>query len=282
MEGEMADRPLSLRPDADLEAALRDLGGAIAWPDAERPLDGGRDIAGAVRARIEAPRPSRTGGWTWRPARRALVLAVVLLLALAAVAVGTGVGVPGLRLIFGAPPTSVSPPPSLEPSRSPAVIPGATMDLGTLVDLSELDDAVGYHVAWPDDPDLGAPDAAWVDPRKGDQVSLVWTSRPDLPETLEPGVGLVLTTFRADVMEGAIQKVITGATSATPVAVGTRRGYWITGDPHFLFYVGDNGRVEDPRRWVGDALIWSDGRTSHRLESSLGRAATIALAEAMP
>lgn len=36
--------------------------------------------------------------------------------------------------------------------------------------------------------------------------------------------------------------------------------------------------IDDRRQWVGDALIWSDGTTTYRLETALGRAAALDLA----
>src|SRR5262249_3922238 len=144
----MADQPIPFRTDAELEAALRELGGAIDWPSAS-PGDAGAgpDLAAVVRSRIEAgeaPRPSRLrDAWSsWRPVRRVLVVAVVALLALAilaAIAGAAGLGLPGLRISLGPPP--VSPPPTLAPSpvRSPAGVPGAGMHLGEQVALSDLD-----------------------------------------------------------------------------------------------------------------------------------------------
>ena len=63
--------------------------------------------------------------------------------------------------------------------------------------------------------------------------------------------------------------------------MGGQLGYWITGEPHQFFYEGPNGFVEDPRRWVGDVLLWADGPITYRLETSLGRDATIAIAETL-
>ena len=62
----------------------------------------------------------------------------------------------------------------------------------------------------------------------------------------------------------------------------TDRAFWLSGDPHFLFYEGPNGDVHDPRRWVGDALLWARGAITYRLETSLGEAEAIRLAESMP
>lgn len=282
----MADQPRLLRSDAALEEALRGLAGAIDWPSPGPAPAGGPDLAAVVRARIEAAGSARVPGptpsrWSWRPARRALVVAVIVLLAVAALAGAASLGLPGLRLILGPPP--VSPPPSLEPSRSPAAgAPGSRMGLGTRVALADLDAQAGFDVTWPADPSLGPPDAAYVDRSKGGQVALVWAARPGLPETLEPGVGLVLTSFQGGLTEGFFSKAIGLDTTVRLVLVDDERAYWLSGEPHFLFYEGPDGRVEDARRWVGDALLWADGPVTHRLETSLGSDRAIELAESMP
>lgn len=290
----MADAPLHRRPELELEAALRGLSGSIAWPPAA-PAAGGPDLAAVVRARIEAEgarRPVKRSDeqpswrrWTLRPARRALVVAVIVLLALAALVGAAGLGLPGLRLFFGEPP--VSPPPSRSPSLSPTRstapgLPGAALGLGERVDLAELDARAGFPVTWPADPAVGPPDAAYVDELKGGQVSLVWASGGGLPGTLEPGVGMILTEFRGTVDQGYFTKVLGSDTTVELALVDGRRAFWLSGDPHFFFYEGPDGVVEDPRRWVGDALLWAHGIVTYRLEASLGRDATIDLAESMP
>jgi hypothetical protein len=287
----MADRPLDLLSDADLEAALRGLTDGIAWPES-RPVSGdGPDLAATVRARIDAAQPGgaaapRTIGTprarlNWRPARRALVAAVIILLALAVLAGAAGLGLPGLRLILG--PAPVSPPPSLEPSRSPAAgVPGATMGLGRQVSLADLDARAGFAVTWPADPAIGPPDAAYVDPTKGGQVALVWRSREGLPDTLEPGVGLVLTEFRGAVDDGFFSKALGSGTRVQPATVHGQRAFWLSGDPHFLFYQGPDGSIHESRDWIGDALLWARGPITYRLETSLGQDAATRLAESMP
>jgi hypothetical protein len=288
----MTDLRLAQLPDGDLEAALRGLEPAVDWPSADRG-PGQPDLAAAVRARIEAgampgvvahdraPADGRGGSRrTWRPARRALVLALIALMALAAVAAAIGLGLPGLRIIFGGAP--VSPPPSVEPSRSPAPgAPGSAMGLGERVELADLDARAGFHVRWPGDPSVGPPDAAYIDERKGGQVSLVWAATPDLPATLEPGVGLLISQFRGETDEGFFTKAVNGSTTLEPVSVGGEDGFWLSGDVHVYFWTGPDGFVDDPRRWVGDTLLWSDGTITFRLETSLGRDAAIRLAETL-
>jgi hypothetical protein len=286
----MAEQPLHRRSDADLEAALRVLGEAIAWPAAGPTAGEGPDVATVVRQRIEsslgtlAPARSR---WAWRPARRALVVAVIVLLALAAIAGAATLGLPGVRLILG--PAPVSPPPSVEPSGSPSsaspgasAVPGAALGLGQPVALADLDARAGFDIVWPADPAIGPPDAAYIDRTKGDQVALVWATRPDLPATLEPGVGLVLTQFLGVVENGFFTKSIGSGTTVRLVLVDGRQAYWLSGDPHFLFYEGPTGTVYDERRWVGDTLLWSVGPITYRLETSLGQDAAIRIAESMP
>jgi hypothetical protein len=136
-------------------------------------------------------------------------------------------------------------------------------------------------VRWPSDPSIGPPDAAYVDQFTGGQVTLVWAARPDLPATLEPGVGLLLSEFRGQVEEGFFTKAIDAGTSVERLAVGDGRGYWLTGDLHFIFWKGSNGFVDDSRRWVGDVLLWADGDITYRLETSLGRDSAVDIAESM-
>jgi hypothetical protein len=210
-----------------------------------------------------------------------LVAAVLILLALAALAGAAGLGLPGLRLILG--PAPVSPPPSLTPSASPAAgAPGSALGLGEQVPLEDLDARAGFDVEWPLDPALGPPDAAYIDRTLGGQVALVWGSRDALPGTLEPGVGLIVTAFRGTADGGFYSKAIGSGTTVESMPVDGARGYWLTGDPHFLFYQGPDGLVHDPRRWVGNALLWTRGAITYRLETSLDQAVAIRLAETMP
>ena len=292
----MADQQLQSLADLRLIEAVRRIEPEIAWP-AVTPIEGGPDLARAVRARIddmpaaleEAPVLVRLGR-LWRrvsilrPARRALLLAIAVLIAVAALAGAAGLGLPGLRILLGG--GSVIPPPSLEPSRSPSPGgPGTGLHLGdpiTLSDGAALDARAGFHVRVPTDPVAGPPDAGYVDDTKGGQVSLVWATRSDLPATLEPGVGLLMTEFLGSVDSAFFSKIAGPDTTVESVLVNGRAGYWLSGAPHFFFYTGPSGVVQDERRWVGDALLWSDGPVTYRLESALGRDATIRMAESLP
>ena len=306
--------PLHRQSDEAIEGVLRLLGDQIAWPVAEAS-EGGPDIASVVAARLAEARPASADAarsdrpawrrWTWSPARRALVVAIIALLAFAAIVGAGGFGLPGLRILFGGPsasPTVPSGSPFASPSAghspsgagvSPTPVatavrsavpgpPGTGLGLGTEVALADLDAQAGFHVRLPKDQTVGAPDAAWLDPALSDQVALVWAASERLPATTEPGVGLILTQFRGTVDDGWFTKILGPDTTVELVQVGDLRGYWITGQPHQFFYEGPNGFVDETRRMVGDVLLWADGPITYRLETSLGRDAAIAIAESMP
>lgn len=282
--------------DAALEGALRSLATAIDWPTATRAapsgVAAGTDIAMRVRVRLADPsrRPIARPWWrpAWRPVRRSVVLALAALLALAVVAGAVGLGLPGLRFIFGDGPTPPTAAPSVRPGTSPTstptppTVPGSAMGLGELVAPARVQGLTGIPVRLPADPRLGEPDSVWVDASKGNQVAYVWASSAALPETNERGVGLVLMRFDGTTDPGFYEKMIGSGTHLEMVDVSGHDGYWIEGDPHFFYYVRDGQRfVEENRRWVGDALVWSDGTTTFRIESGLGRDATIAIAESI-
>ena len=289
----MTARRLHQLPDAELESALRDLAPSIAWPSAGGVPDG-PDLTAAVRARIEMmPAPQARRGtlgplprglvWQWRATRRALILALVALLALAALAGAIGLGLPGLRLILGEAPGSPAPRPSATRQASPSTPAalGASMGLGEPLDPTDpagLDARAGFDVALPADPAVGPPEAAYIDEGRAGQVTLLWPAGPELPATSEPSVALLLSEFEGAVNEGFFVKAISGGTVVDRVRVDGNPGYWISGEPHALFWDGPNGPAVDARRWVGDVLIWSDGRITYRLESALGRDKAIRIA----
>jgi hypothetical protein len=279
----MTDRPIRQSGDLDdarLEAALRDLADAIDWPSATPA--GAPDVAMRVRGRlVERPVRRRQFGWSTMPWRRALLLALVALLAVAALAGAVGLGLPGLRLILAGP--SASPPPSVAPDRTAPPGPvGSALGLGDPLRLEDVSALTGIAPRLPTDPAIGPPDAVYVDNARNDQLALVWAASEALPTTREPGVGLVLMQFDGAAVNGFHQKLIGPGVTVEPISIAGQDGFWISGPAHFFYYVRDDGTViEDDRRWVDDALIWSDGTTTYRLESALGRDKAIELAESL-
>ena len=286
---------LATMPDEELGGALRQLATSIDFPT--RPTEpGSPDLAARIRRRIELNplRPSlwrRLGlgvgaGTRARPIRRGLVLALVALLILAAVAGAVGFGLPGLRIIFGEPPSPQPTAGGTLPSQTAASRTTPSATLAPLGGSLALGDAVsfaqrqaGFDVVLPTDPDLGQPDASYLN---GQRVGLIWATRPGLPGTLSPGVGLVISEFRGAVDERYFEKVLGPDTTLTRVTVGGSPGYWISGAPHFFFYIDPNGQaINDDHPTVGDVLLWTKGDVTYRLETSLGMAAAIRLAESL-
>ena len=288
-------QPLHAISDETLGGALREMGSWVAFPSADG--DGGRpDMAALARARIVALdiRPSGGGTRRWfglglRPMRRGLVLAVAALLVLAAIAGAIGLGLPGLRIIFGdipsqppiasaTPSASGSGSASPSPSASPGPL-GSGLGLGVVLPLADAEARAGFDLILPPDPAIGPPDVAWV---TGRRVNLVWASDPALPATDSTGVGLLISEFQGHIDAGLYQKLIDSGTTLTRVTVNGSQGYWISGGPHFFYYVDPKGNfVEDTHRQVGDTLIWSTGEETYRLESALGMDAAIQLAESL-
>jgi hypothetical protein len=288
---------LATMPDEELAGALRQLATSIDFPTG--PTEpGSPDLAARIRRRIELNplQPSlwrRLGlglgaGTRARPVRRGLVLALVALLILAAVAGAVGLGLPGLRIIFGEPPSPQPTAGGTLPSQTAAsgTTPSATLAplggslaLGDAVSFADAQRQAGFDVVLPTDPDLGQPDASYLN---GQRVGLIWATRPGLPGTLSPGVGLVISEFRGAVDERYFEKVLGPDTTLTRVTVGGSPGYWISGAPHFFFYIDPNGQaINDDHPTVGDVLLWTKGDVTYRLETSLGMAAAIRLAESL-
>ena len=297
----MAESRLTLAslPDDGLADALRQLAASVDFPAAGATQPGSPDLATRARQRIEQnpARPSiwqRLGlgaaaGTRARPMRRGLILAIAALLILAAVAGAVGLGLPGLRIIFGEgpspqPSSAGSPVPSLPASSGPVTSPtlaplAGSLALGDAVSFADAKRLAGFDVVLPTRPDLGPPDATYLN---GQRVGLVWASRPGLPETESPGVGLVISEFLGTVDPGFFEKILGPDTTLTKVTVGGSPGYWISGAPHFFIYIDPQGRaVTDDHPTVGDVLLWTKGDVTYRLETSLGMAAAIRLAESL-
>ncbi len=227
-------------------AALSDLGRRLDLPASVDP-------AAAAIDRIRAAGP------VGRRHRPLLLAAAAVLVALALVAALPGPRAALARLV-GIGGVEISPVERIEDGLSPALDLGAPLAVDDA--LVRLGDAVGA------DPRLGPPDAAFAG-RPAGGVSLVWAPGPGLPAIEGTDAGLVLTAFPSSGPPVA-EKLRAAGTEVHPVTVRDRPGYWITGDPHVLAYVGPDGEDESARL-AGNTMLWSDGRTTYRLESALER-----------
>lgn len=294
----MADR-IDRFGDAELEAALRDLGEALAIPAVA--IAGGLDPAARARVRISedtAVAAVRRRRWSWlaptrgRRVGRGVALGLVAVVALAAVAGAIGLGLPGIRIVtaptaspiataVGSPGHSTTPRATDSPTPTPrptiADPLGSNLGLGDQIAIADAPNAVDIPVVLPTAPGVGAPATAWL---LDGRLTFVWRTSSTLPPTPEVGVGLLLSEFRGSLDPGYFQKIVGQGTTMTTVRIDGVTGYWISGAPHEIVYVNALGDpVFDSRRSVGDTLLWAGGDVTYRLESGLGRDATIALAE---
>lgn len=243
------------RPDAGLvEPALAELARAIEFPPTPA-------LRAAVAERLVAP-PRR--GW-FAPLPRALVLALVGLLLLATAAAALVLAVPGLRLTLV---------PELPSASVPTDPLGTRLALGAAVPVDDV-----AHLA---PAALGPPAEAYV---IGDRaiVSLVYATTDELPALDGTDVGLLVQAIDGALEREQVSKLaVEVGASVTDVSVGGARGYWIAGPPHLLRYLGPDGEERaEATRLVGDTLVWERGGTLYRIESGLGPAETLRIAESI-
>lgn len=266
--------------DTRVVALLSEAGAAAAWPATP-------DLRAAVVARVAVPttpdlRPgvvARIGGGPaaraavpapGRPLRltrlvRPVALAAVLLLVLAGLAAGLGFGLPGFELE--------------RVERTPAA--GTGLDLGSPI---PLDDALALgrpDVRLP--AALPRPDTAWV-LGAGDRsiVTLAWRAADGEDALAGSDLSLTLTTVAGGIEEPLVRKLLGPGTAIEPVAVNGARGWWITGAPHEILVLDPTGGVRPLRAAVaGDTLVFARDGTLYRLESALGRDATLEIARSL-
>jgi hypothetical protein len=268
--------------DAELEAALRSLGGRVVYPPTP-------DLAESARARLAqaaalmSPRGRVVALW---PRVLAAVLVAALLVAGAALAmspaareaVAQRLGLRGVAITH----VGELPTPTVEPTRtatSTPAPPGAALNLGTLSALADARARVSFGLLVPSA--LGDPDAAYfVNPR---EVSLVYAPRATLPRAPQSAsVGLLLTEFHATLDETLFQKGIPPNARLEEVRVGASRGFFISGAPHSFFYRDASGTVrQDRSRLAGNTLLWEQNGLTLRLESALDRDESIRIAESL-
>ena len=262
---------------------------------------GEAELADRVVARLDAPRPL-----VQRPAlRRALALAAAAVLVVAVVLVASprarravadllGIGGVAIDAETSGPATTLpdsAPAATLPAASAPAAtVPAASAPVatfpaalgGTAAGLAES--ALRLGIPPPVPTALGPPAAVtFGPPPPGGELALVWPPSASLPPTAIPGVGALLSVFRAEVDEAFVQKTLTPGTTYERVLVKGAPAIWLAGSPHLFLYRGPDGAVErQTLRLAGNTLIWTDGPFTYRLESALDRDQAIAVAETVP
>jgi hypothetical protein len=251
--------------DADLAAQLRALGRAIDWPD--------QNLVPAVRAAVaSAPRPRRVSGLALRPA---IITAAVAAVAAVVVVAGTEQGrelvddwlrVPGVDVTIDETP--------------PTPLVGDPLPAADEVTLAAARSAVDFSVAVP--AELGAPDRVYVDQTfPGGVVTQVWAPSDSLPEIASSDVGAMLSTFTASIDRTAFTKVMESLEDVEAVEINGARGIWFGGEPHVVVRDAAGNPRSVTARLSGHTLVWERDGLTYRLETSLGRRATVAIAESL-
>ena len=251
---------------AALEDALVRVGGAIDWP-------AGVGVRSAVTARIIEGLPRRRAPVLFRPRIATAVLAGATLVLSGFLAFSPGardavadfLGVRGIQIQYR----------ETLPEMSSV---GRDLSLGAATTLERAESEAGFDVLLPDEAEYGTPDAVYVrEGTSGPEVSLVYEASPGLPASGETGVGLLVLQLRADIYDPTYEKSLGFGANVQRVRVHDETGYWISGDVHVLTRIGDELH-QDAARLAGNTLVWEQGDVTMRLESALGKRASLRIA----
>ena len=212
------------------EHELRSLAEFVELPDE-------RELAPAVRARLRG-RPGR---------RRAALVVVAAVVAAVAVAFAVPPARSAILRFFHLQGASIEYVDRLPDVRT------APLDLGTPIAPAAAGRIAGFRPLGSDL--LGPPDAVTWD------GGLLWYRYGR--------TRLLVAQFRARERIDLLKKVVEAGTTITPVTLGGRPGYFISGGKHFL-YLAPGGVVRDePVRLGRQVLLWQHGPLTLRLEGDL-------------
>ena len=243
----MTRRPLT---DAELEAALRDIGAHLRAPASTQ-------LAQRVRARIVVTRPE--------PARRPWLFAFAPA-ALTLLVIGAGVTAAEVIRVRGVDVFRV--PAVSAPARQP-------LDLGERSSL----DAVRAVALVSSDPAFARPDEVYARrSAAGEQVYFAYYPRAGLPAG-PTGYGALVGQFAASLDVSLIGKGVGPGTTVENVTVGGEPGIWIEGESHFFFYRDARGDIhQETLRLAGNTLLWEHKGKLVRLEAQVSRSRALEIA----
>jgi hypothetical protein len=256
--------------DVELEGALRDLGARYPYPPTPH-------LAAAVRGRIAArPLAPVRRLPLWRdPPRLAIAAVVVLVLAGAAALINptTRDAIAHFFHVRGVIVARVSPGPSISPA--------TPLNLGRATTLADAQSAVSFTIAVP--PALGTPDAVYVDSSvPGGEVALAYTPRAGIPVVKQTGLGVLVTEFRGDLIPNFLTKEVGPGGTLEETSVKGDPGWWIAGEPHWIFVTIRGTEQQEPLRMAANTLIWEHGGITYRIESGLSKADAFKIAAGLP
>lgn len=266
----MSERSDPFTIDEELEQRLRDLSGAVHFP--ETP-----DFAAMFQRDIVAkpvPISSR------RPVARIILAAAVALLILGATlalipgarhAVADWLDIPGLRLTVGddAP---IALPATPETSLAARYGPAVSLELAAAV--------VNFPLLLPAHPSVTGTPAIYFAQEANPVVLIAYPPGDALPEAAQSGVGLLLVEFRAgsDTVWG--MKQAGTANDISVVRIAGVEALWI-GGVHTLMIAPSAPGGTPVSHQSANVLAWNVGGVTYRLEADLPIETMIAIAESL-
>lgn len=257
--------------DMELERALRELGPRYPYPLTP-------NLALTVRRRIVAqPAAPMRRPALWRdPWRFALAAAVVLVLVGAAVLVNPTTR-DAIAHFFHVRGVIVN----REVSPLPSLSPVTPLNLGRRTTMAEAQSAVSFTIAVPSA--LGAPDGVYIDTEvPGGEVALAYTPRAGIPLVKQTGLGVLVTEFRGDLLPNFLTKDVGPSGTLEETSVNGDPGWWIAGEPHWVFVHVGGGDQQVSLRLAANTLIWEHGGVTYRIESGLSKRDAFRIAAGLP
>jgi hypothetical protein len=224
------------------------------------------DLVPRIAGRLGRPRTAAR----WR-LRLAFAVATLLLLLAAGVVAAGALGIGPLRIFL-----SDESLPSVTVPDTPL---GMRLSLGERISPEDAAAMAGRPVLVP--AETGGPDEAYLS--ELGILTLLWAPDGELPSIGTSRIGLLLMAIPGDLDPDLVSKVVVESSATLqPVSVAGSDGYWISGAPHVLRYFRPNGADGAvASRLVGEALVWERDGAVYRIESALGRDASVALAESL-
>ena len=127
---------------------------------------------------------------------------------------------------------------------------------------------------------LGPPQhVAVTHPPDAGQITLTYDPNTLLPESPIPGIGAIVSAFKANLEGGFFQKAVQPGTTLELVQVGEVTGFWLAGTPHSYAYVsGDGGFEPDTLRLATNTLIWEVDGVTYRIEADVEKDTALRIA----
>ncbi len=252
-----------------LERSLDLLREAIDWP-ATPPL------AGRITARITIPAPAPR---VWFQSRWALAAGVVLLAIGALIAYTPSRDAIASWINLHTSITRVNHLPT--PSPLPSGPLGKRLGLGEPTTPAAAQGKVAWKILVP--ASLGRPDEVYfqLDAPAG-EVNLVYKSRPGLKTSGQTGVAVLITEVSGMVDTNYFGKMLGQGTTIEDVTVNGHRGWWISGEPHEVFFADANGNFRsETLRLAANTLLIDEGGIIVRIEGDLTKVQALEIAASL-